>query len=248
MKLKPVSLIASAALLTFVSTLNPIASSSVAQESSESGANVSQEKGEPSEEAQQVENLHLAYNLAEYGRENEDPQMLIAAAKIVMETPVEFLTREKTSESDENTEASTTDNKPDEELPLSAMELLEEAREFAQSQPEVLAMIDNVEESAEGSRGRVGGPARHVDRVLAYTTDQYRIPFRGGRRAAIAVRGDGDTDLDCYVYDENGNLVDSATDYSDTCLLEWYPRWTGSFRLRIKNRGRVYNQYQLLSN
>jgi hypothetical protein len=240
-------LVVSAVLVSAVSILDPIASSSVAQESSESGTNVSQEKGEPSEEAQQVENLTLAYNLAEYGRENEDPQMLIAAAKIVMETPVEFLTREKTSESNENAEAATGE-KAEEELSLSAMELLEEAREFAQSQPEVLAMIDNIEESAEGSRGRVGGPARHVDRVLAYTTDTYQIPFRGGRRAAIGVRGDGDTDLDCYVYDQNGNLVDSATDYSDTCLLEWYPRWTGNFYLRIKNRGGIYNQYQLLSN
>ena len=36
--------------------------------------------------------------------------------------------------------------------------------------------------------------------------DLYKIAFRGGEVARAAVSGDGDTRLDLYVYDENGNL------------------------------------------
>ena len=51
-----------------------------------------------------------------------------------------------------------------------------------------------------------------------------------------------------YVYDNNGNLIDSDTDYTDNCVCTWTPRWTGNFRIRVVNRGNVYNQYILRTN
>ena len=60
--------------------------------------------------------------------------------------------------------------------------------------------------------------------------------------------GDGDTDLDCYVYDANGNLIDSDTDATDYCVLRWRPAWLGTFRLEIRNLGPVYNAYVLRTN
>lgn len=81
--------------------------------------------------------------------------------------------------------------------------------------------------------------------VDAFSDDVFlnSLVFRGGQYAAIYVEGDGDTDLDCAVYDENGNLIASDTDYTDSCLLEWQPRWTGPFTLAISNLGPVYNNY-----
>ena len=38
--------------------------------------------------------------------------------------------------------------------------------------------------------------------------------------ARIVVLGDGDTDLDLHVYDENGNVMVSDTDYTNQCVLE----------------------------
>ncbi len=66
--------------------------------------------------------------------------------------------------------------------------------------------------------------------------------------ARVAVIGDGDTDLDLLVYDENGNLIASDTDYTDKCLVEFAPRWTGTFLVRVVNNGYVHNNYLLLTN
>lgn len=64
----------------------------------------------------------------------------------------------------------------------------------------------------------------------------------------VIVNGDGDTDLDLYVYDENGNLMGKDIDYSDYCVVSWTPRWTGPFTIKIKNRGSVYNRYKIYTN
>ena len=42
--------------------------------------------------------------------------------------------------------------------------------------------------------------------------------------------------------------IDSDTDYSDNCVCTRTPRWTGSFRIKIVNRGSVYNRYVIRTN
>lgn len=96
--------------------------------------------------------------------------------------------------------------------------------------------------------GRSGGPASTMDRVQAFDTDVYAMQFAGGRTARIVVDGDGDTDLDLFVYDEFGNLIDSDTDGTDYCVASWTPAWTGTFRIEIRNFGDVYNQYRIQTN
>ena len=81
--------------------------------------------------------------------------------------------------------------------------------------------------------------------VLAHSTDTYSITARGGEEKLVMVIGDGDTDLDLYVYDENGNLIDSDTDSSDTMVCSWTPKWTGKFTIKIKNLGSVRNYYTM---
>ena len=85
----------------------------------------------------------------------------------------------------------------------------------------------------------------HYDRVLSHDTDSYRQVFYAHETVYIYVSGDGDTDLDLYVYDENGNLIDSDTDNDDKCLCIFTPRWKGTFTIRIKNHGSLYNNYRL---
>jgi hypothetical protein len=94
----------------------------------------------------------------------------------------------------------------------------------------------------------VDGPIVHRDTVRAYRTDVYRTTFVGNEEAVISVSGDGDTDLDCYVYDANGNLIAYDDDGSDECYVSWTPRWTGEFLLKVVNRGGVYNRYVLRTN
>ena len=96
--------------------------------------------------------------------------------------------------------------------------------------------------------GADGGSRFNRDRVLAHSSDTYTMRFRAGEVARVAVTGDGDTDLDLYVYDEFGNLIGSDTDYTDQCIVTWAPRWTGVFTIQVVNRGNVYNVYRLQTN
>jgi hypothetical protein len=94
--------------------------------------------------------------------------------------------------------------------------------------------------------GGVDGPVAHTDRVQAHTTDVYRVQFEADEMARVGVIGDGDTELVLLVYDARGNLI--AQDSGTTCAVEWTPRWTGSFTIKVRNRGSVCNDYLLLAN
>ena len=78
--------------------------------------------------------------------------------------------------------------------------------------------------------------------------DRYRVTFRGGSFAEVSLVGDGDTDLDLYVYDEYGNSVCSDSGWSDRAYCSWRPRWTGVFSIEVRNLGSVYNRYRFATN
>lgn len=85
----------------------------------------------------------------------------------------------------------------------------------------------------------------HSDVIRARGTDTYTMTLEGGRSYLITVDGDGDTDLDAFLYDENDNLVAKDDDETDYCVLRVRPRWSGPFELKIKNLGRMANLYTL---
>ena len=188
-----------------------------------------------------IEQIQLALRLADYGYANYAPVALIQAAEILNGIPVSELEATRTEEG-----AGTVSTKP--EKPVFSVErLLADAKVFAEGDAEVLALADRIQ-VAGPTRGSVSGPWHKTDAVKANTTDIYTIRFYGGSLAEVFVSGDGDTDLDLYIYDENGNLITKDDDYSDDCLCRWYPRWTGVFKVKIVNRGSVYNRYQIYVN
>lgn len=131
------------------------------------------------------------------------------------------------------------------QVSLDPSKLLADAKTIAGSDGVLLALIDDVDRDV---RGASGGPKYANSRVEAHDYDLYNVTFRSGETAIVTVIGDGDTDLDLYVYDSNGNLIDSDNDYTDNCVCTWTPRWTGNFRIKIVNRGNVYNRYILRTN
>ena len=113
----------------------------------------------------------------------------------------------------------------------------------------VLALADQVESDMKrATRGAVGGPKAMNDRVYGKDTEAYHVKFWANEKAEVCVSGDGDTDLDLYVYDENGNLIGKDDDYSDDCVVRWYPKWTGSFIIKVVNRGAIYNNFTIWTN
>jgi hypothetical protein len=93
---------------------------------------------------------------------------------------------------------------------------------------------------------RDGGGDRRV--VGPHSSVVYHTTFRAGVPAAVAVHGDGSTDLDLYVYDPAGNLVGCDVDYTDDCLVLWTPQWTGRCTIIVKNNGPISNYYGIGTN
>lgn len=192
----------------------------------------------------QTENvLRVAAELSKYGYANKDALSLIQAARLSKQTG--FSLEEKKKAEFEEMRPAPEEGKKGGQVSLDPAQLLADAKSMAGDDGVLLALIDDVNSNV---RGAVGGPKYSRSSVNAGGSDIYNISFRAGELAIVTVIGDGDTDLDLYVYDNNGNLIDSDTDYSDDCVCTWTPRWTGNFRIKIVNRGRVYNSYVLRTN
>ncbi len=206
---------------------------------------MAQEKKEASVPVPATENIfRMAAELSKYGYANNDALSLIQAARMAKQAGFVAQQQEKTEE----TGTSTGDGNKKEKagnISLDPAKLLADAKAKAGDDGVLLALIDDVQSYV---RGAVGGSKYAVDRVNAHSTDTYRISFRAQELAIVTVIGDGDTDLDLYIYDENGNLITSDTDYTDDCVCTFTPRWTGVFVVKIVNRGSVYNNYVLRTN
>jgi hypothetical protein len=98
------------------------------------------------------------------------------------------------------------------------------------------------------SAGSIDGPGRRRDVVGSHKTDSYWMAFEGGERAEVNVRGDGSTDLDCYVKDTAGSIVAVDMDTTDYCVLNWFPTRTKKYKLEIVNNGNIPNAYLLTTN
>ena len=212
-----------------------------AEEAKDKGTNTDPEAKPPVTEAvTAIQNLALAGQLVAYGDQAKDPMALILAAKIMKNTPTQPAERQK-----EGTEVPK-DAKKEGGNKNDVGAILNRAKALATGRQDLLAMIADVE--AMTAKGRSGGPGSTVTRVAARSTDTFNIRFRGGETAIVAADGDRDTDLDLYVYDDNGYLICQDIDYTDTVICEWTPRRTGDFRIKIVNRGHVYNEYVLATN
>jgi hypothetical protein len=227
----------SGALLAFVGPLMAQERTGTNQAPPEAAA-----QARPSAEAEAVQQLHLAHSLVDYGRKNKAPEALITAARILAANGTVALEEKPTREAAPGATKGAKTDKPASEI--SPRTLLDEAKVLSGNNPALVTLANSV----ELSRGAVGGPKRSVDVVEALEADVYKITFRGAEVARVAVSGDGDTRLDLYVYDENGNLITSQVGPGDDCLASWVPRWTGVFVIKVVNRGRVPNRYIIATN
>jgi hypothetical protein len=187
--------------------------------------------------------IQTANNLAKYGYSNYSSSALIGAAEILVSVQTQDLGASPTTEGPQT--AAGTKTEKSEFTPAS---LIADAKSYAAGDATMLAWAAKVEGSLSATRGAVTGPKSGWFSVNARSTDQFVIAFVAGRLAEFAISGDGDTDLDLYVYDSNNNLIASSEDYSDDCYVSWVPRWTGNFIIKIVNRGNVYNRYLAMTN
>jgi hypothetical protein len=183
-----------------------------------------------------VESLRTAAELVRYGDANKDPLALITAARMMKQAGVQDSKAERVAVKPE------AKDKPD---TRSVEAVLARAKTLANGRQDLIALADDVAKS--GARGGVNGPGRAVSVVGRGQTDVYRVTFRGLEPARVLVSGDGDSDLDLYVLDENGNQICKDDDATDDMVCGWTPRYTGQFVIRIVNRG-MANRYWTIHN
>lgn len=199
-------------------------------------------EGEASESLAAVK---LANQVLRYGYENKSTLALLDALQIFSENPTQALNATKKGDA---VDESKTDGKKT-KVSFDYESVLADAKAFADGDPNLLALIDNIDAEAKGAqRGNINGPSRDYSSVNGNSHIDYTASFVANELAEVLVSGDGDTDLDLYVYDSNGNLIAKDIDYSDDCYVRWIPAWTGRFIIRIVNRGPVYNRFVILTN
>ena len=213
---------------------------------SKKGTNVDKDKKAGSAQTQAVELAALADQLATYGDRKNDAMALIMAAKLQAEVGVQAgkHEREAGKGSDKGDKKAGAAPQPRDN---SVAGLTARAKQYAGDRKDLIALAEDVAKS--GARGVVGGPRGGTYSVDAASVDHFRnVTFQGGQPAAVAISGDGDTDLDLYVYDENNILICRSDSAGDDEICRWTPRWTGVFRFEVRNLGRVYNRYRILTN
>jgi len=198
-------------------------------------------KNKPSED---LENLQLANQLAMYGYKTFSAEALVQAAKIMSSIKTQDLKFESYKQEPKPEEEATKKSKEGYDM----ASILAAAKNYADGDAKLLAAIVEVEKANQATRGRVGGPGERYNYVYGNSKDLYEVNFIELQLAEIVVIGDGDTDLDLYVYDSNGNLIAKDDDYTDRCYVSWVPRWTGRYIVKIVNRGPILNNYHLVTN
>jgi hypothetical protein len=185
-----------------------------------------------------IARLQMASDLLAFGRTTQDPLFLIVAARIVKSVGG--------TEVDLKPEGRATESAQKSGQPVSADSILVEARDLAKGEKITNLLID--ETAAMGAAAGAGQPKTHQDTVQPLATDAYSVVFSGGELAEAGIAGDGSSDLDLLVYDENDHLVCRSAGSSDREYCRWWPRWTGPFRLEIQNLGAVANLYRVATN
>ncbi|MEL7100788.1 MAG: hypothetical protein AAGM84_18325 [Pseudomonadota bacterium] len=192
-----------------------------------------------------VSKVALAQDLYAHAQEGRDAIAALAAAQIMLSIDAKDVEREK--ETRDNTEtAAATGGADAADTPATAEAMLAAATEFAGGDPSITGLIEDVK--AEGSRGRIGGASRTLSRLPGGKVDVFKVPFYGGRVAELGIVGDGDSNLDLVVQDENGNTICIDRTRSDRIYCSFTPRWDGYFVVAVANMGRVRNSYYILTN
>lgn len=134
--------------------------------------------------------------------------------------------------------------------PVTAEGMFAKARDLAAGDQAILTLIDATlaETLAEPPSWPTVSAVRWLSHLNAGQADVWEVPFPGNLPAEIAILGDGDTNLDITVSDENGTTLCQEVSRSDTLSCGFTPARDGYFYIAVQNMGPVRNSYHLITN
>lgn len=206
----------------------------------QSGENVGTGTAQLSPAAAAVATAGDALGLAAWARDNDDAEAMLVAARMMAS-----IGAVGEGEEPEATASSTATGEASGAAPTAAS-LFDEAVELAEGDPDITERISAAR--AVGSRGLAGGPVSWVRDISAMSSVSYRMTPVGGYVWNVIAAGDGDTDVDMEIFDQNGNLVcrDISPWSRASCSIT--PAWTGPFTVRVSNLGGVWTRTLIMSN
>lgn len=190
-----------------------------------------------------IQTIKLAHDLADYGYENDSASALLQAAEILAQIPTQTAKYEAAK-------SGTSAKDAKKEHSLTPEELIKDAKELAKKDKTMLAWASDIEKSLKTrTRGATGGPLYAEELVYGNGgTTWYYWYFDANRLADIYVYPFNGADLDLYIEDENGNMI--VYD-SRNCLDAWCqftPKWTGVFKVTIKNNSPWNTYFSITTN
>ncbi|MFH0893788.1 MAG: hypothetical protein V2A54_05070 [Bacteroidota bacterium] len=195
--------------------------------------------------------ISLAHDMAQMGYDTKQPIYLVTAAQTLIDHPInsDFTKLHSSTKPIEDSKGKATEAKSND---LTPKKLLADAKEMAKGDVNLLAMITATEAKipaeTAATRGALGGPASWNGTVFADSDKTIYASFKKGQLAEITIQGDGKSDLDLYVYDEDGNMITSDNGKYDECYVSWTPKQTLAYKIVIKNGGTTDNDCMLVSN
>lgn len=190
----------------------------------------------------QTQQLNLACQLVRYGYQTKSAMPLVLAVQMFRNQKAEvetiIATKVEVPSSQEG------DGRKKEKLSFEEKQIIEDATVFASGNVNMLNLLKDLQVQTRGVLPGNNLDRRVNDCVNAESTDVWKVRLRGGERVYVIIVGDGDTDLDAFVYDKSGNKV-ADDSWCDDGQISFTPRWTGEYIIKIKNLGKVYNCYTM---
>lgn len=185
---------------------------------------------DPDLEARAITQMVTAAEVADWARERRDARAMIVAARMLSE----IRTRRENGD----------------EPFLTPSALLDEAETFAGGDRDLLDEISRERSPDKGVRASPfgAGPIVVVRRLRARETYSFTIEARRNEVLRVAAIGDGDTNIDLALRDQNGAVIcaDGSRDHYPVCTVA-RPA-AGPIRIDIVNRGEVWSRVQILTN
>ncbi len=188
--------------------------------------------------------LALAHALYRRGLSDGDALTVLTAARLAAEVQSQPGNVTPVRTGDPDTWRDTASNEPG--GPPSVAMMFDTARDLAGGDPTLGALVADA--MAETSRGSLCCSMMVESRLPAGLQEYWEIKFLGNNLAEVSVIGDGSSNLDVLITDENGNIICYDVSSSDQVYCDWVPKWDGYFYVTVENTGNSRNTYYLLTN
>lgn len=184
----------------------------------------------PEAEARAITQMVTAAEVAAWARTHRDAQAMVIAARMLSD----IRTRRENGD----------------EPFLTVAALLDEAEAMGVRDEAMAVQIARLRSPDKGVRASPfgQGPIVVVRRLRARETYGFTIEVRRDEVLRVAAIGDGDTNIDLMLRDQNGGVVcaDGSLDHYPVCTV---PRpQSGPLRIEVVNRGEVWSRVQILTN